>query len=134
MLTDTLADLKPRKPLIASMDISLADAIKQMQDINVGLMALVDQEGRLAGVFTEGDVFKKVACQVDDLDQAQVRDYMTQSVTTLKSDTTIAFAMQMMGLHRFRHVMIVDEEGKPEGVLSFRAVVTYIEQVYTSNE
>ena len=134
MLTDTLADLNPRQPLIASADISLAEAVQKLQELNVGLMALVDDDGKLVGVFTEGDVFKKVACQLEDLNQAQVRDYMTPNVTTLKADTTIAFAMQMMGLHRFRHVMIVSEDGKPEGVLSFRAVVSYIEEVYASGE
>jgi CBS domain-containing protein len=130
LTTDTLANLAPRKPLIAPVNISVAEAVRQMKEINVGLIALVDDKGKLAGVFTEGDVFRKVACKIDDLSQAQVKDFMTSRVTTLKPDTKIAHALHLMSIHRFRHILIVDDEGKPTGVLSFRAVVRYIEQSF----
>jgi 2-oxoglutarate ferredoxin oxidoreductase subunit beta len=132
LLTDTLSRLKPRQPLTAPVDISLAEAIGQLKSLNVGLLALVDGDGKLAGVFTEGDIFKKVACQVEDLTQAKVRDYMTQNVTTLKPTATIAYALHLMSLHRFRHVLIVDEAGRPTGVLSFRAVVHYLKERFVS--
>ncbi len=127
LLSGTLADLKPRKPLTASVDISLAEAVKQLQEMNAGLLALVDDQGKLVGVFTEGDIFRKVAGQVEDLSQGKVKDYMTARVTTLKAHTKIAYALHLMSIHKFRHLMIVDGEGRPEGVLSFRAVVRYIE-------
>ena len=126
LMTDTIADLNPRQPLIASVDISLAEAIRQMNELNVGLMTLVDDEGKLVGVFTEGDVFMKVAGRIDNLDNEKVSNYMTPRVSTLKPDTTIAYALHFMALHTFRHVLIVDDDGKPEGVLSFRAVVRYL--------
>jgi predicted transcriptional regulator len=134
LLTDTLSQLKPRKPLTAPASISLAEAIQRLKDLNVGLLALVDDQGKLVGVFTEGDVFKKAACQVEDLTQAKVSDYMTANVTTLKSDATIAYALHLMSLHRFRHVLIVDEAGRPDGVLSFRAVVHYLKAQFVSPE
>ncbi|HXV42428.1 MAG TPA: CBS domain-containing protein [Anaerolineae bacterium] len=133
LITDTLADLKPHKPLTAHVDISLAEAVSKLKELNVGLMALVDDQGKLAGVFTEGDVFRKVACKVEDLSQARVKDYMTSRVTTLKADAKIAHALHLMSIHRFRHVMIVDDEGKPTGVLSFRAVVRYLEESFLSS-
>ena len=126
ILTDTLADLNPRKPLIGSVEMSVAEATQQLNDLNVGLMTLVNDKGKLEGVFTEGDVFKKIATQVDDLKQAKVKDYMTPRVSTLKPDTTIAYALHFMALHNFRHVLIVDDEDRPSGVLSFRAVVHHL--------
>ena len=110
----------------------MAEAVSRLKELNVGLMALVDDEGKLAGVFTEGDIFRKVACKVEDLSQAKVKDYMTSRVTTLKADAKIAHALHLMSIHHFRHVMIVDDEGKPTGVLSFRAVVRYIEESFFS--
>lgn len=132
LISDTLADLKPRRPLTAHVDISLAEAVGKLKELNVGLIALVDDAGKLAGVFTEGDVFRKVACQVEDLSQAKVKDYMTSRVTTLKAEAKIAHALHLMSIHKFRHVMIVDDEGKPTGVLSFRAIVRYIEESFLS--
>jgi 2-oxoglutarate ferredoxin oxidoreductase subunit beta len=65
ILTDKVTALTPRKPLIAHVDISLAEAISKLKELNVGFLALVDDEGKLVGVFTEGDIFTKVACKVE---------------------------------------------------------------------
>ena len=128
LLTGTLADLKPKKPLTAHVDISLADAAAMLKEVNVGFLALVDDDGKLAGVFTEGDLFTKIACKIEDMSQEKVKDYMTAQVTTLKSNATIAYALHLMSIHQFRHIPIVDDEGRPEGVISFRSVVRYIEE------
>ena len=131
LLTDTLADLEPKKPLTAHVDISLAEATNKLQELNVGFMALVDDDGKLVGVFTEGDIFTKVACIVEDLNKEKVKDYMTSQVTTLKIDDSIAHALHIMSIHHFRHLPIVDDDGKPEGVISFRSVVHYIKENFT---
>lgn len=133
ILTDTLADLGPKQPLTAHVDTSLAEAVNQLKDLDVGFMALVDDEGRLVGVFTEGDIFMKVVDKVQNMSQEKVKDFMTSNVWTLKTDATIAHALQLMSLHRFRHVPIVDDEGKPQGVISVRAVVHYLEEKFSLN-
>lgn len=134
LLTDTLSELKPKQPLIAHVDISLAEAVGQLKSLNVGFMALVDDDGKLVGVFTEGDVFTKVACKVKDLNQEKVKDYMTSNVTTLKADAPIANALHLMSIHHFRHIPIVDDAGKPEGVVSSRSVVHYIEENFSNGK
>jgi len=133
LLTGTLADLEPKKPLTAHVNISLAEAVSQLKNLNVGFMALVNDDGKLVGVFTEGDVFTKVACEVADLSREKVKDYMTSNVTTLKADASIAHALHLMSIHHFRHIPIVDDGGKPEGVISFRSVVRYIEEISSTN-
>lgn len=134
LLTATLADLKPKQPLVAHVDISLAEAVKQLKELNVGLMTLVDDDGKLVGVFTEGDVFKKVACKITDMRNEKVKDYMTPRVTSFKRNASIAYALHLMSLYQFRHVLIVDNEDRPEGVLSFRSVVHYIEENFSNGE
>jgi 2-oxoglutarate ferredoxin oxidoreductase subunit beta len=134
LLTDTLADLELKKPLAAHVDISLAEAVKKLQKFNVGFMALVDDNGKLAGAFTEGDVFAKVACQVENLEEKKVKDYMTSSVTTLKYDATIAQALHLMVIHHSRHIPIVDDENKPEGIISIRSIVHYLGENFSSGD
>ncbi len=133
MFTDTLDALDPKQPLIAHVDISLAEAVQQLKSLSVGFMALVDDSGQLVGVFTEGDVFFKVACRILNLNQEKVKDYMTTNVTTLGAEATIADALHLMAIHQFRHIPIVDGEGKPQGVISFRSVVHYIEKNFGPN-
>jgi CBS domain-containing protein len=97
------------------------------------LTALVDDDNKLVGVFTGGDAFTKVACTVEDITQHKIKDYMTSDVTTLKADAPIAYALQAMSLHRSRHIPVVDDEGRPEGVVSFRSVIHYLETNFPAN-
>ncbi|MBN1217822.1 MAG: CBS domain-containing protein [Anaerolineae bacterium] len=131
--TDTVAALNPPKPLIAHVDISLAEAVDKLKKLNVGFMALVDNKGKLVGAFTEGDVFTKIACKVEMMQEEKVRDYMTTPVTTLKCDAPIAHALHLMSLHHLRHIPIVDDEGKPDRVISFRSVVRYLGKNFSSD-
>jgi CBS domain-containing protein len=132
--TDTLADLEPQNLIIASVDISLAEAVDKLKEGNVGFVALVDKKDKLVGAFTEADILAKVSCKIDNLHQAKVKDYMTSPVTTLRADASIACALQLMANHRFRHIPIVDDEGKPEGVVSFRSVVHYLEEYFSPSD
>jgi 2-oxoglutarate ferredoxin oxidoreductase subunit beta len=132
IMVDTVAALKPKKPLTAHIDISLAEAVGKLKELNVGFLALVDDEGKLAGVFTEGDIFTKVACKVEDMSREKIKDYMAAKVTAIKANTTIAYALHLMSIHHFRHLPIVDDEGRPRGVISFRSVVHYLEENFSN--
>ncbi|MBN1991700.1 MAG: CBS domain-containing protein [Anaerolineae bacterium] len=132
LLTDTLADLDPPPPLTAPVTISLAEAVARLKKSNVGFMALLDNNDKLVGVFTDGDVLAKVACQVEHLAEEKVKDYMTASVTTLTGQATIAQALHLMALHNFRHIPIVDSAGRVESVISFRSVVRYLGQNFSA--
>ncbi|MEW5961144.1 MAG: CBS domain-containing protein [Chloroflexota bacterium] len=113
--------------IIAPLDLSLAEAIDQLRQENAGFMALVDDRGQLVGVFTETDILSKIACKVEDLAQARVKDYMSANVTVLKAEATIAQALHLMSIHRFRHIPLVDDDGKPDGVISSRSIIHYLE-------
>jgi len=132
--TDALSTLNPRKPLIASENISLAEAIEKLHTLDVGLMALVDDNGKLTGVFTEGDVLRKVVGNVPDLSAASIKDYMTTNVSTLKMDDTLAQAIHLMSIHKFRHILLVDDAQKPVGVLSSRRVAQYIQDNFAAEK
>jgi CBS domain-containing protein len=125
--------LAPKQPLTAHQDISLAEAVAKLREANVGFLALVDDENRLVGVFTEWDVFDKVAGKVEDLNAHKVTEFMTRKVSTLKATDTIAYALHLMAIHHFRHIPIVDNDEKLQGVISFRSVVHYIEKNFSPN-
>ncbi|RME72408.1 MAG: CBS domain-containing protein [Chloroflexi bacterium] len=132
LLDAVLADLHPRRPLTASADISLAEAIDILQKYNAGFLALLDDNGKLAGVFTEGDVFTKVAGQVKRPAVESVRNYMTQDVITLQPNDRLAYALHLMATHKIRHIPLVDDDGRPVGVLSFRTVVHYLKKNFAA--
>lgn len=79
---------------------------------------LVVHEDKLEGIFTERDVvFRCVAlnCPLDTITVSQV---MTRDPQTIRLDKPFGHALHMMYEGGFRHMPVVDESGKPVGLLS----------------
>ena len=128
LVTSTLAELGPNVPVTVGKGSSLARTIRQMNRHNIGCVLVTDEEDRLTGIFTEWDVLNRVAGLVDDLAQQTITDYMTPDPLTLKSDLPIAQALNLMSIHGFRHLPLVDDSGQPTGIISFRDVVGYLNE------
>jgi 2-oxoglutarate ferredoxin oxidoreductase subunit beta len=127
LLTDqALSELNPAVPITIDGDASLAKAIRQMNAHNIGCLLVTDERDKLMGIFTEADVLMRVVGLVDDLTTAKVVDYMTADPVALTADLPIAHALHVMSLHGFRHLPLVDENNRPEGIISFRDVVHFI--------
>ncbi|HUM70787.1 MAG TPA: CBS domain-containing protein, partial [Chloroflexota bacterium] len=123
-----IASLQPRAPVSIDAAASLAKAIRQMNAHRVGCLLVTDKEDRLIGIFTEKDVLMRVVGLVDDLTAVPVADYMTPNPIALTTSLPIAQALHEMSMHGFRHVPLVDGDGRPEGIISFRDVVRHLKQ------
>jgi CBS domain-containing protein len=128
IMTDRVGELYPRSPLTVAADASVADAIHVMLNGNVGCVLVTDDAGRLVGVFSESDVVRRVAGVMENPEEVPVTELMTPRPSTLPPDARIAHALHLMGLHDFRHVPLVDRDGRPVGVISSRDVVHFIEE------
>ena len=95
---------------------------------NIGCLLVTDENDRLVGIFTERDLLDRVIGQVEDLAAAQVNDYMTEDPIALSHDMPIAQALYEMSVHGFRHIPLVDNENRPNGVISFRDVVHHLKE------
>ena len=51
---------------------------------------------------------------------------MTSDPQTLEADSKVAFAVQRMDLGSYRHVPIVDDQGRPVGIVSVRDILRYL--------
>lgn len=109
-------------PAVASVNASAsaAEAIRQMLDHHVGAVAVLDDHKRLAGIFTERDVMKKLALSRRDPEQVPVRELMTTTVEIAGADMPAGEALNVMVERHVRHLPIVDFEGRVLGVLSIR--------------
>jgi CBS domain-containing protein len=107
------------------IEASVADAIKKMLDFHVGAVAIVDNERRVAGIFTERDVLRKFSLSGLDPAQTPVRELMTTPVELATSQTGPAEALVTMVERHFRHLPVVDNNGKLLGMLSIRNVLEW---------
>ena len=104
-------------------DSSVEKAIRTMLECRVGAVAVVDENRRVAGIFTERDVLRRIALSGRSLAETQVRDVMTTPVEMATLDTTPGQALATMVEFHYRHLPIVDDEGKLLGILSIRDVL-----------
>jgi CBS domain-containing protein len=103
-----------------SVEATAADAIRTMLTRHVGAVGVVDGEGRVAGIFTERDVLRKLALKTLDPEATPVRDLMTTPVEMATLSTSPGEALLVMVERHFRHLPVVDNNGNLLGMLSIR--------------
>jgi CBS domain-containing protein len=126
-LEQPIALLEPRAPLCVSEAATLADAVAIMREHRIGCVLVVDAAGYLVGIFTERDLLLRL--EDGDLSRG-IQPYMTAEPETLRAADPIAFALNLMSVGGFRHVPLVDDEGRPGGVVSVKDVVHYLAETF----
>lgn len=112
-----LRDLMTRRVAVTTPEASVAAAAADMVQANVG-SAVVMQGSFLAGILTERDVLR-AAASGEDLSASAVSAWMTPDPQAASPDTSVEEAAQIMLLHGFRHLPVV--EGRMVcGVVSLR--------------
>ena len=96
-----------------------------MRSKNLGCLLVVDKQGLLRGIFAQGDLFEKVAGRDIDLTKITVDSLMTKDPTALKTSDPIGHLLHLMSLHGFRHIPIVDPDGRPVGLASFKVMLKF---------
>ena len=112
-------------PLTCSADTTVYDAVTQMADKNFGSIFITDTDGRVQGVMTERDIFRRVIGASLDPKSTKVSDVMTSDVRMANKDDEILPWLQMMSNERFRRLPIVDEDKKLVSVMSQGDFVSY---------
>jgi CBS domain-containing protein len=124
ILHESLSALDLRPPICVLPDTSAGDAVRLMNDERIGAL-LILEEGRLRGVFTERDVLQKIVGTGLPLD-TPVRQLMTESPTCLRQDDAIVFALKVMHEGGFRHIPLLDKQGRPVAIVSVKDVVEFV--------
>jgi CBS domain-containing protein len=93
-----------------------------------------DDDGKLAGIFTERDALRWMAEAGSP--QASIRDEMTAEPARLEAKVSVGLAIETMAEGGYRHLPVVDEAGVPTGVVAVRGIVHYLvdhfpETIYT---
>ena len=112
-----LRDLMHSPVLTTTPETSVTEAAAGMVRARVG-SAVVMQGSFLAGILTERDVLR-AAASAEDLLRSPVSAWMTPDPQSASPDTTAEDAAQLMLLHGFRHLPVV-EGRRVLGVVSLR--------------
>ena len=111
--------IRNREPYSMKPSASVQDAAEFMASRNIGAVCIVDEAGKLLGVFSERDVVKRVVLQKRDPASLQVGDVTSELRAVIRCDETPHQALERMELIGTRHLPVVDGE-RWVGMLSMR--------------
>jgi len=121
----SVLELCDREIAAVRLEATVAEAIHKMLDYHVGAVAVVDNEYRVAGIFTERDVLRKMSLSRLDPHSTSIRELMTTPVEMATRDTGAGEALSIMLERHFRHLPVADHNGKLLGVLSIRNLLEW---------
>lgn len=108
-------------------DTSVFDALAMMALHDIGAV-LVTDTGRLVGIFTERDYARKIVLKGLSSRDVKVGEMMTTSVQTIRPSDQIMSVMNTMTNKRFRHLPVLDGDGKLAGIVTIGDVVKAVIQ------
>ena len=123
MLLKEILKKKGGQPVTVPASATVADAIRAMSDHKVGSVVVPNADGSPAGIFTERDVLNLCAEGRTDFAKMSIRPCMTCAMTTGKPAETVSEVLVIMTARRFRHMPVVDDDGKMVGVVSIGDLV-----------
>jgi arabinose-5-phosphate isomerase len=106
-------DAVPRVPAMAAF----GDVMREMSAKGLGAAAIIDDAGRILGVFTDGDLRRKIEAGVD-LRAMTAQQLMTPGPRTIRDDVLAAEAVSLMEAHRITTLLVVDAQGVLVGAVN----------------
>jgi arabinose-5-phosphate isomerase len=98
-------------------ETAFPDLMREMSSKGLGASAIVDDGGRVLGVFTDGDLRRLIEKGVD-LRAMRAREVMHPGPRTIRDDALAAEAAQLMEQHRITSVLVVDAEDRLVGAIN----------------
>ena len=98
-------------------DATLKAALFEMTQKGLGMTAIVDADGRVAGLFTDGDLRRALERPLD-LRQAMIADLMTPNPKTIRADALAVAAVEKMDTLKINGLLVVDADDTLVGALN----------------
>ena len=95
----------------------LKDALMEMTRKGLGMTVVTEEDGRLAGIFTDGDLRRTLDREID-VRSATIDSVMTPGGKTARADMLAAEALKIMEDHKISSLVVVDKENHPVGALN----------------
>jgi CBS domain-containing protein len=101
------------------------DAVRVMSEKNYGASVIVDNENKPIGIVTERDFMRRLLAKGLDANTTPIGDIMTRDLKLASADDQVVDWLRIMSNERFRHLPVVDAQGKLVNVMSQGDFVSY---------
>lgn len=101
---------------VVQLHTSMKDVIYEMSRKKLGMTSVVEKDGRLAGIITDGDLRRKMGANASIMDLT-AKDVMTLNPVAIQHSTLAAEALAMMEQRKITSIVVIDADRRVAGVV-----------------
>ena len=114
--------LRSRSVITVPRTATVREAVELMGAARIGSV-LIEDQGRVAGIFSERDVMLRVVLENRDPRATLVEEVMASPVHVISMKATGDQALTIMVQEHIRHLPVVDEQGRAQAIVSMRSLL-----------
>lgn len=107
---------------VVSEDTSIKDTIIEITTKRLGVTSVVNKEGKLLGIITDGDL-RRLLEKTLRIENLTAGEAMTKNPKTIKQEYLASFALQQMENYNITSLIVTDEEERPTGIIHLHDLV-----------
>lgn len=101
-------------------DATYEDVIAEIDAKRLGFGVVVDEDQRLKGIITDGDLRRSLVKWGHDAFEKTAQEICTANPKTINSDALAVEALKLMEKHSISDLIILDDQGRPEGLIHLK--------------
>ena len=113
------------KPVTLPESATVREAITIMSERKFGAIFITCGDNQLCGILTERDLMIRLLHEKKDPDTTKVSEIMTSELRVAKEEDDVMDWLRIMSNERFRHLPIVDDDGRLINMMSLGDFVSY---------
>jgi CBS-domain-containing membrane protein len=121
-----IQDIMSKPAVFCGQNETLNTAARLMWDHDCGVIPVVKEDGRIAGIVTDRDICMAAYTKGKTLEAIPLREVMSTKVFSCRVGDSLESAERVMSDNQVRRLPVVDVEDRPVGVVSLSDVVRYV--------
>jgi CBS domain-containing protein len=99
-------------------DATVKDAAEIMEELNCGVVPIVDENNKIQGIVTDRDIALYATLHGREHEKTRLKEFMRKNVITCHPEDDIDTAINKMKENKIRRIPVVDDENKVIGLIS----------------
>lgn len=113
-----------------SPDITVREAMHQMSEHTIACLVVIDGDDKPIGILSERDILMRFALEFDEVADQPLGNVMTKDPVVVHESENPARVLNQMYSGKFRHVPVVDADGKIIGIIGPRRTTSYLQSYF----
>jgi CBS domain-containing protein len=128
ILRSVRIDDLPRRRVCRVAPSTTLGEVYRLLDEEHGVAVLVEEDGKLVGIFTERDILNRTALEGDP--ETPIEALMTRDLVTMEPTASVGAAITLMTERRIRHLPLVGSDGRASGMIGGRDILRLLAEYF----